>query len=293
MRRAGSQALRQTRPAASGSIPPPAASRFGVRHGLAAREGDHRPRHAEIYDLQLRLHILPAISDGVALGQVPLNELTPELIRTWYAALVAERGRSVAAKAYVRLRQILTQAVNDDRIGEEPLSHRRRRCRAASRTTIHLARGAVRARGGRARSVPRARVDRWARRLATRGAVCAPTCRRRSLARHGRSAPEAPAARVRRRDRRWPQERGGPATGRVAEASGRRARPTPRRVQQHRRGQLRVHIRERKAARARQLPITSVGAGDARRWFARPSVPRPPSRRWNARRGALGRRRRS
>ena len=51
---------------------------------------------------------------------MPLNELTPELIRAWYAALVAERGRSVASKAYVRLRQILTQAVNDDRIAKNP-----------------------------------------------------------------------------------------------------------------------------------------------------------------------------
>ena len=78
------------------------------------------PRTREIYDLQLRLHILPAISDGIALGQVPLNELTPELIRTWYGALITTRGKSVAAKAYVRLRQILTQAVNDDRIAKNP-----------------------------------------------------------------------------------------------------------------------------------------------------------------------------
>ncbi len=78
------------------------------------------PRTREIYELQLRRHILPAISEGVALGLVPLNELTPELIRAWYAALVAERGRSVASKAYVRLRQILTLAVNDDRIAKNP-----------------------------------------------------------------------------------------------------------------------------------------------------------------------------
>jgi integrase len=78
------------------------------------------PRTREIYELQLREHILSTIADGVALGSVPLNELTPELIRAWYATLVAERGRSVAAKAYVRLRQILTQAVNDDRIAKNP-----------------------------------------------------------------------------------------------------------------------------------------------------------------------------
>ncbi len=77
------------------------------------------PRTKEIYALQLRLHILPAVSDGVpALGVVPLGEITPDLVRAWYAALVERRGKSVAAKAYVRLRQILNQAVNDDRIAK-------------------------------------------------------------------------------------------------------------------------------------------------------------------------------
>ncbi len=47
-------------------------------------------------------------------------DLTPELIRLWYATLTKQRSASVAAKAYVRLRQILRQAVNDDRIGKNP-----------------------------------------------------------------------------------------------------------------------------------------------------------------------------
>ena len=79
------------------------------------------PRTREIYALQLRLHILPSISDDVPpLGFVPLGEITPDLVRAWYAALVAQRSRSVAAKAYVRLRQILNQAVDDDRIAKNP-----------------------------------------------------------------------------------------------------------------------------------------------------------------------------
>lgn len=77
------------------------------------------PRTREIYSLQLRLHILPAIdADVPALGALSLAQLTPDLVRAWYAALVAQRGKSVAAKAYVRLRQILNQAVNDDRIAK-------------------------------------------------------------------------------------------------------------------------------------------------------------------------------
>ena len=79
------------------------------------------PRTREIYDLQLRLHILPVLAEGVpALGNIALAELTPELIRLWYATLTKQRSASVAAKAYVRLRQILRQAVNDDRIGKNP-----------------------------------------------------------------------------------------------------------------------------------------------------------------------------
>ncbi len=79
------------------------------------------PRTQEIYEAQLRLHILPSLAEGVPpLGKVALADITPELIRLWYATLTAQRSPSVAAKAYTRLRQILRQAVNDDRIGKNP-----------------------------------------------------------------------------------------------------------------------------------------------------------------------------
>lgn len=78
-------------------------------------------RTREIYAAQLRLHVLPVIDPGVpALGTVDLTGLTPELVRQWYAALVERHSPSVAAKAYVRLRQVLTVAVNDDRIAKNP-----------------------------------------------------------------------------------------------------------------------------------------------------------------------------
>jgi integrase len=78
-------------------------------------------RTREIYESQLRLHILPVIDDELpALGMVKLVDLTPALVRAWYQKLQSQRSPSVAAKAYTRLRQILTQAVNDDRILKNP-----------------------------------------------------------------------------------------------------------------------------------------------------------------------------
>ncbi len=79
------------------------------------------PRTREIYEHQLRSHVLPRIAEGVRpLGEQRLDRLTPELVRAWYAALVRTHGRSVAAKAYVRLRQVLGQAVDDERIARNP-----------------------------------------------------------------------------------------------------------------------------------------------------------------------------
>lgn len=61
------------------------------------------PRTREIYASQLNLHILPAVAPHVpALGELAIGEITSELVRVWYAALVKARSRSVAAKAYVR-----------------------------------------------------------------------------------------------------------------------------------------------------------------------------------------------
>ena len=78
-------------------------------------------RTREIYEAQLRLHILPAIAtEVIALGDVAIADLTPELVRRWYGALSTQRGTSVAAKAYVRLRQILARAVEDERIARNP-----------------------------------------------------------------------------------------------------------------------------------------------------------------------------
>ena len=78
-------------------------------------------RTREIYEAQLRLHILPAIDPGVpALGRVALCDLTPDLIRRWYRVLAEQRSPATAAKGYVRLRQILSRAVDDDLLVKNP-----------------------------------------------------------------------------------------------------------------------------------------------------------------------------
>src|SRR5262245_12378362 len=43
------------------------------------------PRTQEIYELQLRLHVLPAILPSVpALGTIELASITPAIVRAWY-----------------------------------------------------------------------------------------------------------------------------------------------------------------------------------------------------------------
>ena len=91
-----------------------------------AQQSHLAPRTIEIYRNQLDRHILPEIDESVyPLGDFSLNELTPEVIRSWYQSLVVNRTKSTAAKAYVRLRQVLNQAVDDERILRNPCRIRR------------------------------------------------------------------------------------------------------------------------------------------------------------------------
>ena len=74
-----------------------------------------RPRVRELYESQLRLHILPAF------GEVKLGRIGPAMVRSWYAALLAEGpGASTTAKCYRLLRAILNTAVEDGLIAANP-----------------------------------------------------------------------------------------------------------------------------------------------------------------------------
>jgi len=75
-----------------------------------------RPRTLELYEGELRLHILPS------LGQVELRHLTSSRVRAWHAELVG-RGRpgaTTTAKCYRLLRAILSTAVEDEVIVKNP-----------------------------------------------------------------------------------------------------------------------------------------------------------------------------
>lgn len=74
-----------------------------------------RPRTRELYEGELRLHILPA------LGAVELNSLTTARVRGWHAGLLnAGVGASTVAKCYRLLRAIVGTAVEDSVIVKNP-----------------------------------------------------------------------------------------------------------------------------------------------------------------------------
>jgi hypothetical protein len=94
-----------------------------ARLWLASRLGRSgaplRPRVRELYEGELRLHILPS------LGRVPVGRLRPAAVRTWYAGLVKDGpGASTASKCYRLLRAILNTAVDDGLLASNPCTIR-------------------------------------------------------------------------------------------------------------------------------------------------------------------------
>jgi integrase len=77
-----------------------------------------RPRTRELYEAQLRRHILPTF------GSMALRDLRRPAIRTWYASLLEgpRPGASTTAKCYRLLRSILATAVEDELIPKNPVA---------------------------------------------------------------------------------------------------------------------------------------------------------------------------
>lgn len=92
----------------------------GVEARLTARGEPLRPRVRDLYTIQLRLHILPA------LGSTRLARLITAEVRAWYANLRGPDGpgASTAAKCYRLVRSILTTAVEDGLISANPAPSR-------------------------------------------------------------------------------------------------------------------------------------------------------------------------
>jgi integrase len=73
------------------------------------------PRTIELYESELRLHILPR------LGNLTLADLTTARIRSWHAAMVRKAPSSTTpAKSYRLLRTILGTAVDDNLLARNP-----------------------------------------------------------------------------------------------------------------------------------------------------------------------------
>jgi integrase len=75
-----------------------------------------RPRTRENYEGNLRLHVLPP------LGEIPLNQITPSIVRRWHSGLSKEGVLSVAtiAKCYRLLHAMMATAVADELVVRNP-----------------------------------------------------------------------------------------------------------------------------------------------------------------------------
>lgn len=75
-----------------------------------------RRRTQELYESELRLHILPTLAD------VNLSDLTPERVRRWHADMIrtGRPGPPTVAKCYRLLRTILNTAVDDGILAKNP-----------------------------------------------------------------------------------------------------------------------------------------------------------------------------
>ncbi len=82
---------------------------------LTPRGEPLRPRVRELYESELRLHILPK------LGRLELGRINTATVRSWHAGLLANGpGPSTVAKCYRLLRAILGTAVEDGLIAVNP-----------------------------------------------------------------------------------------------------------------------------------------------------------------------------
>ena len=196
--------VRSISTAASGSTPMPGRSRFASSPRLARTSARAAATDRELYEGQLRLHILPTF------GDVELRQLGAAHVRTWHAEMLkaGKPGRVDGGEGYRLLRTILTTAVEDELIVRNP-------CVIKGAGVERLARAADRddRAGLRAR-----RRDRAA--LPGHGA---PGDLHRPAARRAARAAPAHLDLLHRTSRSWSS----PRSSRTARSSSARRRPTP------------------------------------------------------------------
>ena len=190
--------------------------------------------------------------------------------------MAAQRGTSVAAKAYARLRQVLGQAVDDDRIAKNACRIKKARRRAPSRAALRLA-------GRSSTSWPGRCPERFRALILTAGLAGLRQGELLALRRRDVDVLRSSIAVRRKRlrlasgagHRGRPQERGWPAPGRAPGPAGGRARAAPPHVlSAPRRRRLRLHLRSGGPARREQLPIPGVEPGHRLGRPRRAPVPR-------------------
>jgi integrase len=80
---------------------------------LASRP-DLRPRSVRQYRSLLDCHLIPAF------GEIPIVDVSPSRVRTWYSAVVAKKTPGAATSAYRLLRAIFNTAVHDELLAKSP-----------------------------------------------------------------------------------------------------------------------------------------------------------------------------
>lgn len=81
---------------------------------IATNRKIRSPLTRDLYGSLLRNHITPQI------GQVPLNKVTPKLVRDWHTERTEQASATTAAKAYRLLRAAYNTAVGDELVVRNP-----------------------------------------------------------------------------------------------------------------------------------------------------------------------------
>lgn len=89
-----------------------------------ARRHDLRPATVDSYRTALSRHLIPAF------GRTPVDEITTEMVRSWYAGY-GDRTPTARAHAYAVLTSIMSQALDDELIARTPC-----RIRSGGRTKV-------------------------------------------------------------------------------------------------------------------------------------------------------------